>query len=186
VSQSVDYERLSKQYDQASHELAESTQSLKSLTSASFKTQETRKTLEFQAQDLEQRLRESQRENEQLTRDRLEAEDNGVANVEVYEKMEKLELVFVAYHPGAGHISLPARQLEDYLDKPLSFAAQKCSVTLEHYKSWLVHYDGSECEECGVPVKRIDTPSDYQIGVNNRCTKHRLDSGNVTLFRRSS
>ena len=186
VSQSVDYERLSKQYDQASHALAESTQSLKSLTSASFKTQELRKTLEFQAQDLEQRLGESQRENEQLKRDRIEAEDNAVANVEVYEKMEKLELVFDAYHPGAGHISLPARQLEDYLDKPLSFAAQKCSVTLEHYKSWLVHYDGSECEQCGVPVKRIDTPSDYQIGVNNRCTKHRLDSGNVTQFRRSS
>ena len=186
VTQSVDYDRLSKQHDQASHELAEANQSLQSLTNANFKTRESLKTLEFRAQDLEQRLRESQHENEQLKRDRVEAEDNAAANVEVYEKMETLELVFVAYHPGAGHISLPARQLEDYLDKPLSFAAQKCSVTLDHYKSWLVHYDGSECEECGVPVKRVDAPSDYQIGVNNRCTKHRLDSGNVALFRRSS
>jgi len=186
AGQSTDHERLGTQLEQIKLELAAVNQRSGTLTSANLEKQEALKTTEFKAQDLEQRLRAAQLENEKLVQDMAEAEDNSVAAIEVFEKMEKLELVFVAYHPGAGHISLPARQLEDYLDKPLGFAAQKCSVTLEHYKSWLLHYDGSECEECGVPVKRIDTPSDYQPGVNNRCSKHRLTGANVTLFRKSS
>ncbi|WP_320825603.1 hypothetical protein [Reinekea sp.] len=186
VGQSGDHERLGAQLEQLKLELAAVNQRSGALTSANLKMQEALKTTEFNAQDLEQRLRASRLENDKLVQDMAEAEDNAGATIEVFERMEKLELVFVAYHPGAGHISLPARQLEDYLDKPLGFAAQKCSVTLEHYKSWLLHYDGSECEECGVPVKRIDTPSDYQPGVNNRCSKHRLAGANVTLFRKSS
>jgi len=186
AKQAVDHERLGAQLKQVKLELAAVNQRSGALNSANLEIQEALKTAEFEVHDLEQRLRASHLENEKFVQNMAEAEDNSVAAIEVFEKMEKLELVFVAYHPGAGHISLPARQLEDYLDKPLAFAAQKCSVTLEHYKSWLLHYDGSECEECGVPVKRIDTPSDYQPGVNNRCSKHRLSGANVTLFRKSS
>jgi len=186
AAHSADHERLSSQLEQVKIELAAVNQHAGTLTNTNLGLQEELKTTEFKVQDLVQRLRVTQLENEKLLQDIAEADDISHAAIAVYEKMEQLELVFVAYHPGAGHISLPARQLEDYLNKPLSFAAQKCSVTLEHYKSWLLHYDGSECAECGVPVKRVDTPSDYQEGVHNRCSKHRLVGVNVSLFRKSS
>lgn len=141
---------------------------------------------EFQVQDLSQAIKELQAENERLSQELAEVEESAGETSELFSKMEQQELVFVAYHPGAGHISLPARQLEDYLEKPLVFAAQKCAVTLENYKAWLIHHDNSECDECGVPVKRVDTPSDFQPGVSNRCAKHRVDNGNVAMFRKSS
>lgn len=140
----------------------------------------------FKIEELTQGLQASTAEGEKL---KAELSELGSADGELdalFERMEKLELVFVAYHPGAGHISLPARQLQDYLEKPMAFAAQKCGVTLEHYKSWLLHYDTTECEECGIPVKRIDTPSDFQPGIHNRCSKHRLVGENVAMFRKSS
>lgn len=147
---------------------------------------ESLKTTEFKVQELTQALRKQTAENERLTQELAEAEENSIDSSDLYTKMEQLELVFVAYHPGAGHISLPARQLEDYLEKPLAIAAQKCSVTLEHYKAWLVHHDNPECEACGVPVKRVDTPSDFQPGISNNCVKHRVAGGNITMFRKSS
>ncbi|EAR10272.1 ATPase involved in DNA repair [Reinekea sp. MED297] len=147
---------------------------------------ESLKTTEFKVQELTQSVRKLTAENERLAEELSEAEDNAVDSNDLFSKMEQLELVFVAYHPGAGHISLPARQLEDYLEKPLAVAAQKCAVTLEHYKAWLVHHDSPECEECGVPVKRVDTPSDFQPGISNHCVKHRVAGGNIAMFRKSS
>lgn len=144
------------------------------------------KTTEFEVQDLTQALKKLKTENEKLAEELAETEQASADTSDFFAKMEQLELVFVAYHPGAGHISLPARQLEDYLEKPLNFAAQKCAVTLEHYKAWLVHHDSPECQECGVPVRRVDTPSDFQPGINDRCAKHKVEGGNVAMFRKSS
>lgn len=140
----------------------------------------------FKLEELGQNLQVVNAEADKLRQELAELGSSDSAVEALFERMEKLELVFVAYHAGAGHISLPARQLEDYLEKPLAFAAQKCAVTLEHYKSWLLHYDSAECEECGIPVKRIDTPSDFQPGIHNRCSKHRLVGENVAMFRKSS
>lgn len=147
---------------------------------------ESLKKTEFKVQELAQEVKQLLASKEKLEQELSEVEDNSTDSSAMFDQMEKLELVFVAYHPGAGHISLPARQLEDYLEKPMAFAAQKCAVTLEQYKAWLLHYDSPECEECGVPVKRIDTPSDFQPGINNRCSKHRVAGGNVAMFRKTS
>lgn len=144
------------------------------------------KSTEFKLQEANRALAALDTKFEGVKQELAEVEAAETSSSDLFDKMESLELVFVAYHAGAGHISLPARQLEDYLEKPLVFAAQKCSVTLGQYKSWLLHYDNPECGECHIPVKRIDTPSDFQAGVNDRCTKHRVDSGNVAMFRRSS
>ncbi|MHA7879229.1 MAG: hypothetical protein ACX931_05550 [Saccharospirillum sp.] len=142
----------------------------------------------FEIDELKEQLRRLTAENLDIKGQLEEADKEAdTTDVEaVFERLESLELVFVAYHPGAGHISLPARQLSDYLERPLVFAAQKCGVTLEHYKAWLVHYDNPECEQCGVPVKRIDQPADYEPGSHNFCTRHRLVTGNVAAFRKSS
>ena len=179
-------DRLSGQLSVAKSQAEQSGDQALELSATSAQMKEQLKTAEFKVQELQQQLKKTSTERDQLAQELSEAEESSVDSSEMFDKMEKLELVFVAYHPGAGHISLPARQLEDYLEKPMAFAAQKCSVTLEHYKSWLLHYDNAECEECGVPVKRIDTPSDFQPGVNNRCSKHRLEGGNVAMFRKTS
>jgi len=186
VTLESDNERLSSQLTSVKSQSSASAVQAESLVSSNAEMKESLKKEQFKAQDLEKKWKKALQESEKLAQEISEAEEAAVGSTELFERMETLELVFVAYHPGAGHISLPARQLEDYLDKPLVFAAQKCSVTLEHYKSWLLHYDGSECEECGVPVKRVDAPSDYQPGINNRCSKHRLEGGNVAMFRKSS
>ncbi len=179
-------DRLASQLSNAKTLIAQNAEQSAELESASTRMKEELKKAEFKTQELEQQVKSALNAKEQLAQELSEIEDSSSDSSEMFDRMEKLELVFVAYHPGAGHISLPARQLEDYLEKPMAFAAQKCSVTLEHYKSWLLHYDNCECEECGVPVKRIDTPSDFQPGVNNRCSKHRLEGGNVAMFRKTS
>lgn len=168
---------------------------LKSLKASASNTEhkqivlsEKAKTAELRVSELEAALKSAEAQGKKLKAELIDAqaEAESAGSGDMFERMEKLELVFVAYHPGAGHISLPARQLEDYLEKPLSIAAQKCGVTLEHYKAWLVHYDAAECEECGVPVKRIETPSDFQPGDSNRCSKHKISDNIVSMFRKSS
>jgi hypothetical protein len=121
-----------------------------------------------------------------LTEQVNELESSEDPDDNLLDRLDGLDLVFVAYHPGAGHISMPSRQLADYLERPMAFAAQKCGVTLEQYKAWLIHYDSPECNECGVPVKRVDQPSDFEPGTHNFCSRHRVVSGNVTAFRKSS
>lgn len=136
--------------------------------------------------DLNDRIRELTGEVEHLKDQMTEIEQDTSEQDAFFDNLENMELVFVAYHPGAGHISMPARQLQDYLQRPMAFAAQKCGVTLEHYKAWLIHYDSPECEECGVPVKRVDQPADFEAGTHNYCARHRVVSGNVAAFRKSS
>lgn len=181
-----DHGRLRTGYEQIKVQLLSSSQQSAAADAEKLSLSEALKRSEFKVQELDQLLKSATAVNEKLVKEVAELEDSGSDNAALFEKMENLELVFVAYHPGAGHISLPARQLEDYLEKPIAIAAQKCAVTLEHYKSWLLHYDNTECEECGLPIKRIDTPSDFQPGISNRCSKHRLEGSNVAMFRKSS
>ena len=101
------------------------------------------------------------------------------------DRLHRQDLVFVAYHPGAGHMSLPAKMLTDYLEDPYTYAAQKCSVNVSQYRDWVAHYEQAVCQECGVPVKRVDNPSDYIEGHHNYCVRHKKVSGNVSPLRRS-
>lgn len=179
-------EKLTAQLETSQTQAQQSADQLSKVEADNKVLQEQSKSAEFKLQEANRALAALNTKFEDIKQELSEAEATEASTAEFFDKMESLELVFVAYHAGAGHISLPARQLEDYLEKPLVFAAQKCSVTLGQYKSWLLHYDNPECGECHVPVKRIDTPSDFQAGVNDRCTKHRVDNGNVAMFRKTS
>lgn len=140
----------------------------------------------FEIDEQKESLRKAEARIQALTEQVSELEQSEDTNDDLLDRLDGLDLVFVAYHPGAGHISMPSRQLADYLERPMAFAAQKCGVTLEQYKAWLIHYDNPECNECGVPVKRVDQPSDFGPGTHNFCSRHRVVSGNVTAFRKSS
>lgn len=95
------------------------------------------------------------------------------------DKLQELGVNLVVYHLGAGHISIQADELSDYLQNPTGFAANKCDVSEDTYAAWLKHYENPVCqvpingETCGKKVMRIDVPRQFQLGVSdcnvNRC-----------------
>ncbi|MCP5160171.1 MAG: DNA repair ATPase [Hahellaceae bacterium] len=95
-------------------------------------------------------------------------------------KLKELEVVFVAYHPGAGHVSVPFSDVQRYADNPIGYVAGKCYVTEEVYRGWLDHQENPVCTHikengdlCAEPVVKAGNPSDFELGVSNRCKKHR-------------
>jgi hypothetical protein len=167
---------------------------------------------------LEQRLEEERarlsetlhaKEMEVLTREEriagLEAElvdarheqirSANVGAEKLLEKLQTLGLNFIAFHPGAGHISINASEISDYMQNPIAFAARKCLVTEEHYRAWLRHYENPVCQVeisgqlCGKRVIRVDTPNQFRPGASdrnaNRCQYCRSDTAieNVLKFR---
>ncbi len=89
------------------------------------------------------------------------------------DRLKALDILFVAYHLGAGHISLTPDTLTEYLDNPEVFAAQKCNVSLELYQAWVTHYELSQCDICHVTIPRISMPDDFELGQDHFCQKHK-------------
>jgi hypothetical protein len=99
---------------------------------------------------------------------------------EVIHQLAALDVVFVVYHPGAGHITLPAGDVRRYADNPLGYVAERCFVSEDHYRQWLEHYESPLCAHmdkqgnlCGALVTRVAVPSDFSPGDNDRCEAHR-------------
>jgi len=89
------------------------------------------------------------------------------------EKLTELDIVFVAYSPGAGHMSLDAIKLMDYLEQPVKYAAEKCHVTEEQYRLWQAHFNNPVCDECGDKITKVVKPDEFQRGMDNHCFKHK-------------
>lgn len=108
-------------------------------------------------------------------------------------RLESLGMNFVAFHPGAGHLSVPVAELEKYVENPLSYAADKCLVSEEKYRIWLTHYENPRCSAalgenkcCDARLIRIDSPTRFVAGQSDRCARHQAaDSAidNVLRFR---
>ena len=89
-------------------------------------------------------------------------------------------VVFVAYHPGVGHLTLPLQDLAAYQANPLSYVAAKCFVSEAHYRQWLAHYQQPACvgqlasgSRCGIPIDRVESPSRFVPGESDCCSRHR-------------
>lgn len=102
---------------------------------------------------------------------------------QILERLAKLGVVFVVYHPGAGHLTIPLQDIASYQDNPLAYAAAKCFVSEEQYRHWLAHYQQPSCEallpsgeRCAIPIDRIDTPSRFALGESNCCARHKASS----------
>jgi len=131
----------------------------------------------------------------ELKRDQMKVAHSG--GQKILDKLEDLGLSFIAFHPGAGHVSVAADQIADYMNNPVAFAARKCLVTEDHYRAWLEHYENPVCRvsvgpdqtTCGKRVIRVDVPNQFKPGVSdcnsNRCPHCRSDSSidNVLRFR---
>jgi hypothetical protein len=127
--------------------------------------------------------------NEQVLRlqqslDQLTVEhERLLAEEPILERLSKLGVVFVVYHPGAGHLTIPLSEIARYQENPLGYAAAKCLVTEEHYRQWLLHYQQPTCEAllssgnaCSFPLERVETPSRFVFGESNCCSRHHASS----------
>ena len=123
-------------------------------------------------------------EREARLRGEIEALKEELANThghpDVLRKLVELDVVFVVYHPGAGHLTIAPSDVERYAANPAAYAAEKCFVSEQQYRSWLAHHEQPICTHalpgggsCGEPLPRITAPADYQAGRDNRCTQHR-------------
>lgn len=122
----------------------------------------------------------------------LAQRQQGVAD-EFLHRLESMGMSFVAFHPGAGHISVPVADLSRYASNPLSYAAAKCLVSEEQYRGWLAHYENPRCGAaigdnkcCDARLIRTDSPTKFRAGLSDRCARHQAaDSAidNVLRFR---
>ncbi|MFZ5722714.1 MAG: hypothetical protein ACOY33_03540 [Pseudomonadota bacterium] len=108
------------------------------------------------------------------------------------EKLEKLGVSFIAFHPGAGHVSIPFKHIQRYVENPLAYAAEKCLVTEDRYRAWIAHYENPACirvkadgKVCGTRLIRVDVPSKFKPGDSDTCAKCQGDQNiaNVLAFR---
>lgn len=134
---------------------------------------------------------------EQLKEELVEAQRQQSANLaagadQFLEKLEKLGVSFIAFHPGAGHVSIPFKHIQRYVDNPLAYAAEKCLVTEDRYRAWLAHYENPACvrvkadgKVCGTRLIRVDVPSKFKPGDSDTCAKCQGDQNiaNVLAFR---
>ena len=114
-----------------------------------------------------------------LRRDKIRLVNSGADKF--LENLEKLGINFIAFHPGAGHMSIPLADMSLYMDNPIGYAANRCLVSEEQYRIWLLHYENPICrfqnnknkeEVCGCRIKRVDVPKEFKNGITDRCVKH--------------
>ncbi|MGE8496030.1 MAG: chromosome partitioning protein ParA [Pseudomonas sp.] len=136
--------------------------------------------------DVELAYRNEQDAQTQQELERLKRERDALTNQggdQILERLAKLGVVFVVYHPGAGHLTIALQDIARYQDNPMAYAAAKCFVTEEQYRHWLAHYQQPTCEaslpsgeRCAIPIDRVDTPSRFAVGDSNCCARHKAGS----------
>lgn len=107
-------------------------------------------------------------------------EQAGQSGEQVLERLSRSGVVFVACHPGVGHITIPLQDIILYLQKTMQYVAKKCAVTEDQYVRWLAHYENPMCTamfdektQCSLPLGRESTPGGFIAGDSDRCSKHK-------------
>lgn len=118
-----------------------------------------------------------QEEIEQLKQARDKLLENSAERV--LEQLSGQGVKFVAYHPGAGHLTIALQDVGTYQKNPLAYVATKCAVSEEQYRQWLQHYQEPSCvaklssgERCAMPLDKMDSPARFVVGATNCCARH--------------
>ena len=97
----------------------------------------------------------------------------------VLDRIAQAGVNFITFKPGAGHLTIPLKDMTDFIENPNAYAAKKCNVSQEEYEIWLEHYQKTTCNApvagnklCGTRVTRIDVPGNFKPGISDRCSKH--------------
>jgi len=138
---------------------------------------------QLQMREVELMYRREQESSLEQEITRLRAENQnllGNSSEQLLERLENAGMSFIAYHPGAGHLTIPLMDMSEYLESPLSYAANSCGVNLQHYKGWLQHYHAPICKAlsengdlCGENIERISSPGQFHTGETDRCDGHK-------------
>ncbi|MFT6389452.1 MAG: hypothetical protein ACJAUP_002845 [Cellvibrionaceae bacterium] len=137
----------------------------------------------LEAQDVElihRRGQETQLQREIIKLKREKQELAESSRVNVFYQLDDAGINFVTYHLGVGHLTLEVNEIDVYLSNNMAFAATKCGVSEAHYQAWLNHYYNPSCEKqldngrlCDTPLVRLDSPSQFVMGVSSCCDEHR-------------
>jgi len=129
--------------------------------------------------DIESVYREEREEQLRSELDELKGLVEAAERESMMTKLKELEVVFVAYHAGAGHVTIPFSDIYRYVDSPIGYAAAKCYVTKEVYSKWLEHQENPVCcyqdgggNLCGETVESVGNPGEFELGLSDRCKKH--------------
>jgi|GEM_PF-2131052 len=187
-------DRLKIAHDDKNHQL----DLLKSQLEEQYRTKEgeqithLNEQLQLKEMDLMYRNEISEQMEKELTQLRnkqvhvLDSDENSILK-----KMQDLGLNFIAFHPGAGHISIPLDDMTKYMENTTAYIAAKCYVAEIQYKLWLSHYENPVCmyhsvsgEQCSKRIVMTSLPSKFIEGESDRCKDHKLsgENTNVSIF----
>ncbi|MCU1716035.1 chromosome partitioning protein ParA [Pseudomonas sp. 5P_3.1_Bac2] len=138
---------------------------------------------------LSERNAELQQAQQLIQQLQADLQSNSQAGAEqALQQLAKLGVVFVVFHPGAGHLTIALQDLPRYQANPMAYAASKCFVSEEQYRQWLEHYQQPACsallvsgERCAMPLDRIDTPNRFVPHNSNCCPRHQSDKSLRTV-----
>lgn len=90
------------------------------------------------------------------------------------------KVTFMAYHLGAGSITIDLDSIGVYLENPLAYVANICKVPDSDYRAWLLHYNNPVCcefsaskgEACGKKLRKVESPAQFVAGKSDRCPLH--------------
>lgn len=126
-------------------------------------------------------------EREEQLRAELEeiSESIGAGSYEgssIIKRLKELEVVYVVYHPGAGHITMTSDEILNYVENPTAYIAAKCFVTEAKYLAWLAHFENPVCRHqsaqgqiCASKIDKVSIPGEFEEGIDDRCERHQID-----------
>ncbi|ARN75950.1 hypothetical protein [Oceanicoccus sagamiensis] len=97
----------------------------------------------------------------------------------VLQRLAENGVSFVAYHPGVDHLTIPLREMSEYLESPVNYVAAKASVDKALYQRWVAHYELPVCNHvlennqlCARSVPKVERPGRFIVGESDRCIEH--------------
>jgi len=134
--------------------------------------------LERERETQEDQLHSLRSELTELRRDKLRLMGEGADKF--FAQLKDKGVKFVAFQPGAGHLTIPMDELHRYLEETEAFVAEKCGVSTEHYRRWLAHYSDPVCQgtagsggPCAKPLPKLLKPAEFVVGMHDRCDIHK-------------
>ncbi len=107
----------------------------------------------------------------------------------VLQKLFDSGITFVACQPGVDHLTVPLKDMSKYLDSPVSYVAEKCSVDLNLYQQWRGHYELPVCSykledgsTCAAPIPKVEKPTRFILGESDCCAKHSRSANTLSYL----
>ncbi len=151
---------------------------------------------ELQSRDVELLYRREQESQLQQEIIKLKQEKQELAESSrdiVFHHLSDAGINFVIYHPGVGHLTIGADEIDSYLTNSIAFVADKCGVNEPLYSAWLDHYYSPTCQKqldngrlCDKPVTQIEDPSQFIVGESDCCAEHRSGATRVVPIKSAS